>query len=918
MLDTDVLNISPSPGMRAFIAALAVFTTDAAEPGALQLQIAENSRFSFTGPVGDRVSRNIDEWLLRAPSANPGMLEMFRVRDRQPVPQLVPWAGEFVGKYLISAIQALRMSDDPRLRAEVDRVVRELISTQAGDGYLGPFREKERLRGNWDLWGHYHCIEALLMWHGQTGDRPALTAARRAGDLVCSTFLDGSLRVHDAGSHEMNMAVIHALGHLYRLTNEPRYLRMMREIEKDWERSGDYLRAGLDGREFFASPLPRWESLHDLQGLVELYRITGEKKYRDAFERHWRSIARNDIHNNGAFSSGEQATGNQYAPGAIETCCTVAWMAVSIDMLRLTGDPQIAEFLELATFNGGVGAQHPTGRWWTYNTPMDGVREASAHSIVFQSRAGTPELNCCSVNAPRALGMLSEWIVMLQGDAIVINSFIPGSYQVALKSGKKAVFEISGNYPISGEAGIVWKNAVEEPLRVKVRRVPGLQAGGPGLNPPSAQNPAYVEFQRSWKAGDTISLNFDMKLRAVPGDREMAGRVSLYRGPILLAYDQGLNSFDDNAIPPVDLTRLGEAKIENTYDAKLPMSHWLEVKLPSVRLCDFATAGARGVRYRSWLPAAAPQPPSVATRIPEDGSVIGKAGSWFRWTGPKKTNEMVDSYRLEIFAADSLPDRTSDADGSKAVLRVDSILQNRVRLGEPALNQLSPGGEYRWRVVAIRGGTETASVAPWSRFRFEPDARFIERPGMILREGADGILIHEKLNRAAAGRDGAAGGAVELNGTEMLKFPLEEFPSEDYSMAVWVNALELPANRLGQVFSSWAGGSDDPLRVVFDNGRLFARIEKPGQGSSTEGVALSTNQWHHIAAVKNGNRLHLFVDGKRRGETSAPADSFTSSQLVALGGNPKYSGNEFLKARFADFRFFGKALSDSEIKELAR
>ena len=40
---------------------------------------------------------------------------------------------------------------------------------------------------------------------------------------------------------------------------------------------------------------------------------------------------------------------------------------------------------------------------------MDGVREASAHTIVFQARAGTPELNCCSVNGPRVLGMLGEW-----------------------------------------------------------------------------------------------------------------------------------------------------------------------------------------------------------------------------------------------------------------------------------------------------------------------------------------------------------------------------------------------------------------------------------------------------------------------------------------------------------------------------
>ena len=111
-------------------------------------------------------------------------------------------------------------------------VVAGLIATQAEDGYLGPFPKATRLKGNWDLWGHYHVMLALMLWHETTGDAASLLACRRAGDLICATFLDTSLRVFDAGSPEMNMAVIHSLGRLHRLTGEARYLRMMREIEK--------------------------------------------------------------------------------------------------------------------------------------------------------------------------------------------------------------------------------------------------------------------------------------------------------------------------------------------------------------------------------------------------------------------------------------------------------------------------------------------------------------------------------------------------------------------------------------------------------------------------------------------------------------------------------------------------------------
>jgi hypothetical protein len=48
-----------------------------------------------------------------------------------------------------------------------------------------------------------------------------------------------------------------------------------------------------------------------------------------------------------------------------------------------------------------------------------------------------------------------------------------------------------------------------------------------------------------------------------------------------------------------------------------------------------------------------------------------------------------------------------------------------------------------------------------------------------------------------------------------------------------------------------------------------------------------------------------------------PAFITTQAKACALGGNPNYSGNEFLSGRFANFRFFDRALESREIKELA-
>ena len=106
------------------------------------------------------------------------MLDMFRDRDRYPLRDMVPWAGEFAGKYLTSSVQILRLTGESGLRRHLGRFASELASLQAEDGYLGPWPRAFRLTGKapnrrgmrtWDAWGHYHAMLGLLLWHEESG-----------------------------------------------------------------------------------------------------------------------------------------------------------------------------------------------------------------------------------------------------------------------------------------------------------------------------------------------------------------------------------------------------------------------------------------------------------------------------------------------------------------------------------------------------------------------------------------------------------------------------------------------------------------------------------------------------------------------------------------------------------------------------
>jgi hypothetical protein len=821
------------------------------------------------------------------------------------------------------------MSEDPKLGETVRAVVRQLVASQAEDGYLGPFPRNVRLLAHWDLWGHYHVMLGLMMWHEETGDEAALAACRKAADLMCRTFLDTGRRSLSAGSDEMNLAVIHALGRLYRKTGQARYLAMMREIEKDWQQAGDYFRTGLAGVEYHWIPRPRWESLHDLQGLVELYLITGDERYRRSFLHHWHSIRRWDRHNNGAFSSGEQATGNPYQPGAIETCCTVAWMAISLDALRLTGDPAIADELELATFNGMLGALHPSGSWCTYNTPMDGVREASHHAIVFQARSGTPDLNCCSVNGPRGLGMLSEWAVMQSADGLVVNYYGPMRAECRLADGTAVTLTQQTRYPRDGKVRL--RVSPAKPAEFTLRlRIPGWSRGGMAMADKRPVPPGYRELRRRWSAGDEISLEFPMPLRCESGDLEMLGRMSIYRGPILLAYDQRLNPFDEAQIPAIAPSDLAGAKVSfpepHADDERVGrFAPWLVVDVPAgkgghVRLGDFATAGSTGSRYVSWLPGRQLPPPAPVASTPADGSTVPAGHLLFAWRRPAA----ADRGRTHTLIVAESPDFAAP------VLQVDARPGHRVVVPPQASSRLRPNVDYFWKLIARNEAGTTESLPPPKRFRIDPSlpplgpeelSEYGEGPGGVVvgavlagdPKPAYGKLVRSQGFRPAAGPDGQPGGAIQLDGQSgMLVYALRAFPSADYTVSLWFS-YDRKEERLGQVFSAWDHVMDDPLRLCVAGGKLFARVEA-GTSYSTEGTAIEPARWYHLAAVKSGPQVVLYLDGKPVGRLAVPAEVHSAARDFALGGNPHYTGqSEHLACRVAKLAVYVRAMSAEEV-----
>ncbi len=610
-----------------------------------QLQPLRSKALQLGGELGKLLDNIVTRWLLDIRETNPAILDMFSDADYLPHRHVLPWSGEFAGKYLTCSTMIYQLTGDERLKKYLEGFVAELISLQKPNGYIGPFSHEYELTGKcapmqyafdssskpesypvWDCWGHYHIMLGLLLWHDATGDQAAFSCVERIAQLHIETFFgEGKMRIVETGSEEMNLSVVHTFAMLYRKTGKTEYLRFAEEVVKDLEvpPAGDYLRQALQGVEFYQMPKPRWESLHPIQGLMELYAVTNDEKYRKAVEHIWWSITSTDVHNTGGFSTQEQALGSPYRRGPIETCCVIAYMALSADMLRLTGNSVIADMLELSTFNSSMGSFNPSGRWSTYDTPMEGYKRANYHQIGFQCRPGSPDLNCCSVNAPRAFGLLNDWAYMTDGESVIINYYGSQTIRAEL-NGEAFVLTQHTEYPYTGTISFSTEQAPAQGITLKLRipfwsETTHLKIGEKKVRLNSG---SYADVHV--KAGDTFVLDLDMALQAWAGEARMEGKASLFRGPLVLCadafYDRSLNVLD---LPTLDLKTLRLTSIDQAPRAGR-LFHLQDCNR-AITVCNLYTAGSSGSPYSTWFPTEALAPKPFSKENPFRLQKIGEA-----------------------------------------------------------------------------------------------------------------------------------------------------------------------------------------------------------------------------------------------------------------------------------------------------
>jgi DUF1680 family protein len=562
----------------------------------------------LTGWIGSRIDVNEKNRLVMM---DPNRL-LISYRKR---PGGQEWDGEHVGNWLHAATLAWVYTGDPELRKKLDYTATELVKCQLEDGYLGTYTNEKRWT-DWDVWAHKYNLIGLVTYIRHTGNMDVLPACRKLADLLCNTFGDGPGKRDLVAGHHVGMApgsVLEPMVLLYRLTGEPRYLDFAKYVLRAYEQpNGPQIVSRLLElkRVDKVGNAKAYEMLSCINGILEMYRTTGDAKLLEACRNAWQDIVDNRLYITGGASYGEIFHDDFDLPNVNnvgETCVTTTWLQFNAQLLRLTGEARFAEQLERVVLNQLFGAQKPDGSAWGYYVEMEGKKPYR----------GSIDGHCCLSSGPRGVALIPTFASSVDADGVVVNLYAAGTARLTLRDGKPVTLTTETIYPSDGKIVITVDTGSAAAFAFKAR-IPAwcsestVKVNGKTVDVRTSDD-GYAAINRTWAKADKVELNFKLEPRVIVGDHKNAGKVAVMYGPLVLAAD--------TALPGTDGMQLSAIRIANTDLAALSISpepapdtvkSWSNARVfrinavsrgkpVEIRLIPFADAGSLGENYKVWL-----------------------------------------------------------------------------------------------------------------------------------------------------------------------------------------------------------------------------------------------------------------------------------------------------------------------------
>jgi hypothetical protein len=222
-----------------------------------------------------------------------------------------------------------------------------------------------------------------------------------------------------------------------------------------------------------------------------------------------------------------------------------------------------------------------------------------------------------------------------------------------------------------------------------------------------------------------------------------------------------------------------------------------------------------------------------------------------------------------------------------------------------------------WPKQPVRIGSPTATPFAWWK---------LDEAGGETAANAAGTNLIGRLHGQPrwAPDQGRHQGAIELDGVSNW---IECADSTDlgfrdsFSVSVWIKprAASISGDTLMAKGNAWE------LRRLEGTGELEFAVNGPQTAESTRANTsrvvckrpLANEQWHHVAAIYDGKRIALYIDGREEDSLKASGPTALNNLPLTVGDNAARRGQRW-NGWLDDVRLYDRSLSIEEIKLLHR
>ena len=436
------------------------------------------------------------------------------------------WVGEVEGNQLDALVRMAFLTDNAEYKEKVKKQIDDILEAQKNDpeGYIGVYVPKDRFalrtekNNNGELWTQEHVFQAMLAYYEYTKDKTVLAAVEKAVDCTLKHY-EGKEVFYQGSGVSHGIAFVDTLEWLYRLTDDPKYVRAMQWLYDDFSKKG---KADADlSYDEMGNPDLLWFSHapHTVEGMhapVIAYAMTHDEKYKAAAGNVLMKYDRHDNPGGGVVGDEgiEKRMGSSMLPD--EYCTKVSALMALNRIETWTGNLDTGRRAEKIVLNSAQGARFQPVNTAVRYLSHDNQHDASNHSYggryLYSPMHAAP---CCATIASRLMPYYIEgmWFANQAKNELVANYYGPNRVDT-LVAGRKISLVEDTVYPFSDQIRFVFDSDADTTLILRKPPHSGdvkVVAAGAAVE----MTLETISIRGSWKKGAEISVNFDFKPQLV-------------------------------------------------------------------------------------------------------------------------------------------------------------------------------------------------------------------------------------------------------------------------------------------------------------------------------------------------------------------------------------------------------------------